>query len=217
MTHFHFKQDIGAQDWRFWSWGSKSWLHVLVAARPGLTVGLQHWYLNIFFNISLKYNLQLIVFSKGFSGDSDGKESACNAGDGFDPWVRKIPWRREWLPTPVFLPGKSHRQRSLGGYRESDTTTTDHLTLFKLLVLILLFLSYIQRPTAASVFLWLFHDPRSAQQVTAFGECFSVLRLPTTPWSGRVPPKALWHPIVMPGDVSAHHQLLLCRVLMACW
>jgi len=38
-----------------------------------------------------------------------------NAGDkrGFDPWVRKIPWRRAWQPTPVFLPGESHGQRSL--------------------------------------------------------------------------------------------------------
>ena len=34
----------------------------------------------------------------------------------FDPWVRKIPWRRKWQPTPVFLPGKSHGQRSLAGY-----------------------------------------------------------------------------------------------------
>ena len=33
----------------------------------------------------------------------------------FDPWVRKIPWRREWQPLPVFLPGKSHGQRSLVG------------------------------------------------------------------------------------------------------
>ena len=32
---------------------------------------------------------------------------------GFDLWVRKIPWRRAWLPTPVFLPGESHGQRSL--------------------------------------------------------------------------------------------------------
>ena len=31
---------------------------------------------------------------------------------GFDPWVRKNPWRREWLPTPVFLPGEFHGQRS---------------------------------------------------------------------------------------------------------
>ena len=45
----------------------------------------------------------------------------------FDPWVGKIPWRRAWKPTPVFMPGKSHGQRSLAGYSpwhlpESDTT-----------------------------------------------------------------------------------------------
>ena len=34
----------------------------------------------------------------------------------FDPWAGKIPWRREWQPTLVFLPEKSHRQRSLAGY-----------------------------------------------------------------------------------------------------
>ena len=32
------------------------------------------------------------------------------------PWIRNIPWRRNWQPTPVFLPGKSHGQRSLAGY-----------------------------------------------------------------------------------------------------
>ena len=46
---------------------------------------------------------------------------------GFDPWVGKIPWRRKWQPTPVFLPGESHGQRSLVGYspwgrKESDMT-----------------------------------------------------------------------------------------------
>ena len=35
---------------------------------------------------------------------------------GFNPWVRKIPWRRAWQPTLVFLPGESHGQRSLAGY-----------------------------------------------------------------------------------------------------
>ena len=49
-----------------------------------------------------------------------GKDAVCNAGDTrncrFDPWVRKIPWRREWQPNPVFLPGKFHGQRSLVGY-----------------------------------------------------------------------------------------------------
>ena len=43
------------------------------------------------------------------------------------PWVGKIPWRRAWQPTPVFLPGESHGQRNLAGYspwshKESDTT-----------------------------------------------------------------------------------------------
>ena len=46
-----------------------------------------------------------------------GKESTCQCmRQGFDPWVRKIPWRRKWHPTPVFLPGKSHGQRSLVGF-----------------------------------------------------------------------------------------------------
>ena len=45
----------------------------------------------------------------------------------FDPWVRKIPWRKKWLPTPGFLPGDFHGQRSLVGYspwgcKKSDTT-----------------------------------------------------------------------------------------------
>ena len=35
---------------------------------------------------------------------------------GFNPWIEKIPWRRAWQPTPVFLPGESHGQRSLVGY-----------------------------------------------------------------------------------------------------
>ena len=35
---------------------------------------------------------------------------------GFNPWLGKIPWRREWQPTPVFLPGEFPGQRSLGGY-----------------------------------------------------------------------------------------------------
>ena len=44
----------------------------------------------------------------------------------FDPWVGKIPWKRKWLRTPVFLAGKSHGQRSLVGYSlwgyKEDTT-----------------------------------------------------------------------------------------------
>ena len=50
-----------------------------------------------------------------FPRSSVGKESICSAGD-LDSWVRKILWRRKWQPTPVFLPGESHGQRSLAGY-----------------------------------------------------------------------------------------------------
>ena len=51
----------------------------------------------------------------------------------FDPWVRKIPWRSKWQPSPVLLPGKSHRRRSLVGYspwgcKESDTAEQLHFT-----------------------------------------------------------------------------------------
>ena len=47
----------------------------------------------------------------------NGKESACQGRRSrSNPWVEKIPWRRKWQPTPVFLPGKSHGQKSLVGY-----------------------------------------------------------------------------------------------------
>ena len=63
-----------------------------------------------------------------FAGGTSGKESACQSRKcRFDPWVWKIPWNRKWLPTPVFLPGKFHGQKSLVGYsswghKESDMT-----------------------------------------------------------------------------------------------
>ena len=63
----------------------------------------------------------------GFPGGSDGRVCLQCRRPEFNPWVGKIPWRREWQPTPVFLPGESHGQRSLEGYspcshKESDTT-----------------------------------------------------------------------------------------------
>ena len=57
----------------------------------------------------------------GFPGGASGKESACQCRrhkrHRFDPWIGKIPWRMAWQPTPVSLPGNSHGQRSLVGYR----------------------------------------------------------------------------------------------------
>ena len=55
-----------------------------------------------------------------FPGGANGKEPICQCrkwkSHGFDPWVEKIPWKRAWQPTPVFLPGKFQGQRSLVGY-----------------------------------------------------------------------------------------------------
>ena len=59
----------------------------------------------------------------------------------FDPWVEKIPWRRKWQPTPVYLPGKFHGLRRLVGYsswgcKESDTTELLHFTSLHFLFLL---------------------------------------------------------------------------------
>ena len=51
------------------------------------------------------------------SAGSDGKSICLQCRrPGFNPWVRKTPWRRKWQPTPVFLPGESHERRRLAGY-----------------------------------------------------------------------------------------------------
>jgi len=53
-----------------------------------------------------------------------GKEPTCQCRrwkrHGLDPWVGTIAWRRAWQPTPAFLPGESHEQRSLAGYSPQD-------------------------------------------------------------------------------------------------
>ena len=49
----------------------------------------------------------------GFPGGTVVKNLHAN---GFDPWDEKIPWRKKWQPTPVFLPEEFHGQRSLVGY-----------------------------------------------------------------------------------------------------
>ena len=62
---------------------------------------------------------------EGFPGGASGKEPDCQCRrhkkHGFDPWVGKIPWRRAWPPTPVFLLEKCHGQRSLVGLVKSQT------------------------------------------------------------------------------------------------
>ena len=65
-------------------------------------------------------NLKSVLEKSGFPSGASGKEPTCQCRrhkrHGFDPWARKIPRRRAWQTTPVFLSGESHTQRSLAGY-----------------------------------------------------------------------------------------------------
>ena len=90
---------------------------------------LEKLYNSVLLGISFQFtfgNISLVSLKSaiGFSGGSDGLQCGRLR---FNPWVRKIPWRSDWLPTPVFLPGESNRQRSLAGYplkghKESDVS-----------------------------------------------------------------------------------------------
>ena len=93
---------------------------------------------------------------RGFPGGTSGKELACQCRrckrPGFNSWVRKIPWRRAWQCTPVFLPGESHGQRSLVGYgpwgrKELDTndrlSTAQHTSFYVICLCPCLFICFI--------------------------------------------------------------------------
>ena len=108
---------------------------------------------------SLLFNM-LSRLVRGFSGGSEVKASACNVGDlGSIPGSGRFLWRRKWQPTPVFLPGESHGQRSLVGYsprgrKELDTTERLHCHFhFRLVIAFLLrskhlSISWLQSPSA---------------------------------------------------------------------
>ena len=79
--------------------------------------------------------MHMYIHIYGFPGGTSGKEITCQCRRhkrlGFNPWIRKIPWRRKWHPTPVLLPGKPHGRRNLvgcspWGCTESDTTERLH-------------------------------------------------------------------------------------------
>ena len=74
-----------------------------IAFRQNFAMNGNYLYQERKFKLKLKYHFWLI-----------DKESACQCRwHGFNHWIRKIPWRRKWQPTPVFLPRKSYGRRSL--------------------------------------------------------------------------------------------------------
>ena len=91
----------------------------LLGSRHGLKI---REFLNLWWQGSESYNPNLrpnqwLYNDIGLPLWFNGKGSACQCRSlGFNPWVRKIPWRRKWQPTPVFLSGRSNGQRSLAGY-----------------------------------------------------------------------------------------------------
>ena len=92
-------------------------------------------------------NFISLTVRQGVPGGSVGKESAAKKKKrrichntvqyswasqcqrpGFDPWLRKIPWKKEWLPTPIFWPGEFQRLKIVHGSKELDTTEPLSLT-----------------------------------------------------------------------------------------
>ena len=84
-----------------------------------------------FFNMGILFTFLMVKFievmhlnvsmgSSGFPSGANGKEHCCHCWRGkryrFDPWVRKIPWKRAWQPIPVFMPGELQGQSCLVGY-----------------------------------------------------------------------------------------------------
>ena len=104
-------------------WSRLPFVAQLVKNLPAIweTLGKQEiWNLSAISHLKHRWaNASSLALKQASLCGSAGKESTCNMGDpGFDPWVGKIPWRRERLPTPVFWPGEFH-----GLYpKESDTT-----------------------------------------------------------------------------------------------
>ena len=104
--------------------------------RTFIILWLQLWLREFFPRIAMTQNRKPIKpkpleWSRGSPDGTSGKELACQCRrhkrHRFNPWVGKIPWRREWQPTPVFLSREFHGQRSLPGYnswgcKESDMT-----------------------------------------------------------------------------------------------
>ena len=169
----------------------------------------------------------LLLFVKGFPGGARGKEPAWQCRkhkrSEFDPWVREILWRRAWQPTPVFLPGESHGQKSLAGYspwghKESDMT--HRLTLL---------LSPSYRIISVSSFLFsdwrlltwsprnrwtsfskLYSDVRASLEVRNLPESAGDVRCSFDPWVGKIPWNRNWHPtpLFLPGESHGQRSLV---------
>ena len=103
-------------------------LYFILAQTSYNLVAFNIWHLFMVRGTHSASNVELEPLESGFPGISVVKKLPANEEDtSFDSCIRKIPWRRKQPPTPAFLPGRSHGQRSLVGYspwgcKESDMT-----------------------------------------------------------------------------------------------
>ena len=110
--------------WFHWfigsSWSNAMLFLVTVALSKILKLGTKSFKLYSSFTkfyVLCLYNLDLVIFTwASLVGGSVAKNLCQCSRRRFDLWAGKIPWRRKWQPTPIFLPEKSHRQRSLVCY-----------------------------------------------------------------------------------------------------
>ena len=130
----------------------------------------------------------------------------------FSPWVGKIPWRSEWQPTPVFLPGNIHGQRSLGGYspwdrKESDTT--ERLTHTYTRFILLLSLSHLNMVALILVLSSYFINcysffgfPGGASGKEPASQCGRLQKCEFQPWVQKIPWRTAWQPtpVFLPGE-----------------
>ena len=116
---------------------------------------------NVDINLLSTYYMLHPVYILEFPWWFHGKESTCQyrrrKRHGFDPWVRKIPWKRKWQPIPAFLPGKSHGQRSLAGYSPWDQKESNMTEWACTHAFLLLWLSRIYCFSLSSLILSLFY------------------------------------------------------------
>ena len=103
--------------------------HSFMGVKSSQKVDIKEAYLDI---IKAIYGKPRLIHTnlnriKTIYGKLSGKESTCqHRRCRFNSWIRKIPWRREWLPLTVFLPGKPHRKKSLVGYSKWSCKRVRH-------------------------------------------------------------------------------------------
>ena len=145
----------------------------------------------VFLSVPFERIIVPLLIKMGLPGWLSDKESACQCRlQGSKPWVRKILWRSKWQPTPVFLLGKFHGQRSLAGYTVHRVTKNQTwlgswahtLTLLKIDLNIWLALAkkmWLQHCTLSSSqsfksYMWFHHCPFTSAMQTRQSYSFSL-------------------------------------------